>query len=305
MRHPDELDRLDRGGGRRRATTYLDAVIKETLRLRPVLADRACASWPSRCEIGGTAAAGRACSVAPCIYLVHRRPDIYPGARAVPARALPRAARPGPTRGSRSAAACAAASARASPSSRWRRRARAGRAAPAAAGRTSARALGEEHDHQRPEPRGGGAGGAEMSPDAQPRRAQAKTRASLLDSAAAAVQPPTAWSGTSVDQIAADAGYTKGAFYANFKSKEELFLVMLDEKYAAEARALRGRAPRARASRRRRSARPRRTSFASSGRTPSGRSSISSSSPTRFDTPASGRSWPRATQATPRRGWRR
>ncbi len=40
--------------------------------------------------------------------------------------------------------------------------------------------------------------------------------------------------GTSVDQIAADAGYTKGAFYANFSSKEELFLVMLDEKYAAE-----------------------------------------------------------------------
>ena len=48
-----------------------------------------------------------------------------------------------------------------------------------------------------------------------------------------AVQPE-GLEGTSVEQIASDAGYTKGAFYANFKSKEELFLVMLDEKYAAE-----------------------------------------------------------------------
>ena len=39
--------------------------------------------------------------------------------------------------------------------------------------------------------------------------------------------------------MATDAGYTKGAFYANFKSKEELFLVMLDEKYAAELERLR------------------------------------------------------------------
>lgn len=40
--------------------------------------------------------------------------------------------------------------------------------------------------------------------------------------------------GASIDHIAADAGYTKGAFYANFASKEELFLVILDEKFAAE-----------------------------------------------------------------------
>jgi AcrR family transcriptional regulator len=36
----------------------------------------------------------------------------------------------------------------------------------------------------------------------------------------------------SVDEVAEDAGYTKGAFYANFKSKEELFLAMLDERFA-------------------------------------------------------------------------
>jgi len=40
--------------------------------------------------------------------------------------------------------------------------------------------------------------------------------------------------GTSIDEVAEAAGYTKGAFYANFKSKEELFLVMLDERFAKE-----------------------------------------------------------------------
>ena len=37
----------------------------------------------------------------------------------------------------------------------------------------------------------------------------------------------------SIDEVAEEAGYTKGAFYANFKSKEELFLAMLDERFAA------------------------------------------------------------------------
>ena len=36
---------------------------------------------------------------------------------------------------------------------------------------------------------------------------------------------------TSIDQVAEDAGYTKGAFYANFKNKKELFLAMLDERF--------------------------------------------------------------------------
>lgn len=39
--------------------------------------------------------------------------------------------------------------------------------------------------------------------------------------------------GASIDAIAADAGYTKGAFYANFDSKQDLFLVMLEQKFAA------------------------------------------------------------------------
>jgi AcrR family transcriptional regulator len=35
----------------------------------------------------------------------------------------------------------------------------------------------------------------------------------------------------SIDDVAENAGFTKGAFYANFKNKEELFLAMLDERF--------------------------------------------------------------------------
>src|SRR5881392_2661476 len=37
----------------------------------------------------------------------------------------------------------------------------------------------------------------------------------------------------SIDDVAEEAGFTKGAFYANFASKEELFLAMLDGRFAA------------------------------------------------------------------------
>jgi AcrR family transcriptional regulator len=62
---------------------------------------------------------------------------------------------------------------------------------------------------------------------------QAATRAALLRSASHAICRD-GMDGASIDRIAAEAGYTKGAFYANFASKEELFLVVLDEKFAAE-----------------------------------------------------------------------
>jgi AcrR family transcriptional regulator len=39
--------------------------------------------------------------------------------------------------------------------------------------------------------------------------------------------------GATIDEIATRAGFTKGAFYANFASKEDLFLTMLDERFAA------------------------------------------------------------------------
>jgi AcrR family transcriptional regulator len=65
------------------------------------------------------------------------------------------------------------------------------------------------------------------------RQKQAETRSSLLRSAAKLVCRH-GMDGASVEEVAQDAGYTKGAFYSNFKSKEELFLVMLDEKFGAE-----------------------------------------------------------------------
>jgi AcrR family transcriptional regulator len=65
------------------------------------------------------------------------------------------------------------------------------------------------------------------------RQKQAETRSSLLRSAAK-LFCRHGLEGASVDEVAQDAGYTKGAFYSNFKSKEELFLVMLDEKFGRE-----------------------------------------------------------------------
>jgi AcrR family transcriptional regulator len=62
---------------------------------------------------------------------------------------------------------------------------------------------------------------------------QAVTRAALLRSASRLICEH-GMDGASIDRIAAKAGYTKGAFYANFASKEEMFLVILDEKFAAE-----------------------------------------------------------------------
>ena len=61
---------------------------------------------------------------------------------------------------------------------------------------------------------------------AQPTRGErrAATRAALLRSASRSICA-LGMDGASIDHIAAQAGFTKGAFYANFASKEELFLV--------------------------------------------------------------------------------
>jgi AcrR family transcriptional regulator len=60
---------------------------------------------------------------------------------------------------------------------------------------------------------------------------QAHTRSCLMRSAAK-VFALRGLQQASIDEVAEDAGFTKGAFYANFKSKEELFLAMLDERFA-------------------------------------------------------------------------
>jgi AcrR family transcriptional regulator len=61
----------------------------------------------------------------------------------------------------------------------------------------------------------------------------AATRAALLRSASRSICE-LGMHGASIDLIAARAGYTKGAFYTHFSSKEQLFLVMLEQKFAAD-----------------------------------------------------------------------
>jgi len=60
---------------------------------------------------------------------------------------------------------------------------------------------------------------------------QARARECLMRSAAS-VFARRGLQQASIDEVAEHAGFTKGAFYANFKSKEELFLAMLDERFA-------------------------------------------------------------------------
>jgi AcrR family transcriptional regulator len=61
---------------------------------------------------------------------------------------------------------------------------------------------------------------------------QARTRELLMESAAA-VASRRGIEGASLDEVAKGAGFTKGAVYANFSSKEELFLAMLDAHFEA------------------------------------------------------------------------
>ncbi len=78
-RHPAALNRL-RGEVDAGDDTYLDAVVQETLRLRPVIA-LVLRRLTEPLEIGGRLLPAGV-TVAPCIYLMHRRPDIYPDPRA-------------------------------------------------------------------------------------------------------------------------------------------------------------------------------------------------------------------------------
>jgi AcrR family transcriptional regulator len=66
-----------------------------------------------------------------------------------------------------------------------------------------------------------------MSPRVTRAEAQAKTRGRLLRSAYK-IFARKGFDRASIDEIAENAGFTKGAVYANFGSKEELFLALLD-----------------------------------------------------------------------------
>jgi AcrR family transcriptional regulator len=63
---------------------------------------------------------------------------------------------------------------------------------------------------------------------------RARTRASLLE-AARRVFARYGFHGATLDRIADEAGFTKGAVYSNFTSKEELFLALLDAQVVGEA----------------------------------------------------------------------
>lgn len=63
---------------------------------------------------------------------------------------------------------------------------------------------------------------------------QSRTRQDLLE-AAAAVFARCGFHGASVDKVAAEGGYTKGAVYSNFGSKDELFLAVLESRMQAQA----------------------------------------------------------------------
>lgn len=64
---------------------------------------------------------------------------------------------------------------------------------------------------------------------------RAQTRQELLD-AAARVFVERGLRGSSIEAISAEAGYTRGAFYSNFNSKEELFAELLQQRVYAQYR---------------------------------------------------------------------
>jgi AcrR family transcriptional regulator len=61
------------------------------------------------------------------------------------------------------------------------------------------------------------------------------TRRKLLASAKR-IFAKTGFEAARIEDIAADAGYTRGAFYANFESKESLFLALLEEQASQHVR---------------------------------------------------------------------
>ena len=93
LRHPQALARLS-DDVERGEDAYLDAVVKETLRLRPVLSI-VIRRLSGPIELDGHALAAGT-QVAPCIYLAHRLPRLYPEPAAFrPERFLAPSAPPG------------------------------------------------------------------------------------------------------------------------------------------------------------------------------------------------------------------
>jgi AcrR family transcriptional regulator len=75
----------------------------------------------------------------------------------------------------------------------------------------------------------------------QPKRlsrkeSQEQTRERLMQ-AAATVFSRRGYHAASVDEIAAEAGYSKGAVYSNFAGKEELLLALIDQRFERDLQA--------------------------------------------------------------------
>jgi AcrR family transcriptional regulator len=68
-------------------------------------------------------------------------------------------------------------------------------------------------------------------------RRRQQTREYLLQ-AAAEVFAERGFHAATLDEVAAAAGFTKGAVYSNFKNKEDLFLALLEDSYGREIAAL-------------------------------------------------------------------
>lgn len=68
-------------------------------------------------------------------------------------------------------------------------------------------------------------------PDEQPKRSRSVTRERLLDSAAQ-VFAERGVAGASVEEVCERAGFTRGAFYSNFATKDELLIALLDREEA-------------------------------------------------------------------------
>lgn len=62
------------------------------------------------------------------------------------------------------------------------------------------------------------------------RESQARTRSALLESAAREFVRHGV-EGTSIERVAAGAGYTRGAFYAHFRGKESVCIALLEERF--------------------------------------------------------------------------
>lgn len=70
----------------------------------------------------------------------------------------------------------------------------------------------------------------------RPRRHEVRSR---ILAAAATVFAQRGFAGASIDQVAAAAGFTKGAVYSNFLSKDELFLALMDAQVLARVELVR------------------------------------------------------------------